>query len=97
MWILVVLIVLGIIGMVLEGIADMLQTGADISVELVQKIFKGSLTTKIILTIIVIAIALYVIYEFIWDNLILVTLIKLCAVAVVVLVAIKIIKLIFSK
>ena len=53
--------------------------------------------TKIIFTIIVIAIALYVIYEFIWDNLILVTLIKLCAVAVVVLVAIKIIKLIFSK
>ncbi len=97
MWLLIVIVFIGIIGMILEGVIGVLAAGAGLSMDLLLKFFKGSITDKLILTIIIVAIALYIIDIFIWDSEILIVLTKLCAVAVVVLVVAKIIKLIFTK
>lgn len=68
MWLLVVIVIVGIIGMVLEGVIGILVTGAELSMDLLLKFFKGSITDKLILTIIIIAIAFYIINIFIWDS-----------------------------
>lgn len=97
MWLLVVIVIVAIIGMVLEGVIGILVTGAGLSLDLLLKFFKGSITDKLILTIIVIDIAFYIINAFIWDSEIFIILTKVCAVVVVALVVIKVIKLIFAK
>lgn len=97
MWLLVLIVLIAVVGMVLEWIIKTLKTGAELSMDLLLEFFEGSIIDKLIFTIIIIAIALFIVNTFIWGNPILITLGKICAVAVVVLLVVKIIKLIFTR